>query len=109
MNFETYLMDKFAEDCGCHKDDFQEHFERWLSELDGEDYIEYGNEYGESLTRINKEGVYISVSYWDGDSQKFDSCEEARRCFYSFDEKDKPEMQLVFGWNGDSQLLLTYN
>lgn len=51
MTFLDYLMEQFAKDCGCLKDDFEENFNNWLSELDGEDYIEFGNEYGEYLTK----------------------------------------------------------
>jgi len=49
MQFIDYLMGQFAENCMCVKDDFEESFELWLEDLDGEDYIEYGNEYGEQM------------------------------------------------------------
>lgn len=52
MTFLDYLMEQFAKDCQCVKDDFEEHFDNWLSELDGEDYIQYGNEYGEALETV---------------------------------------------------------
>lgn len=51
MNFEDYLRDIHAEDYSGLNDDMAEDFDDWLSELDGEDYIEYGNEYGKYLTK----------------------------------------------------------
>jgi len=50
MTFEKFLEDKWAEQNPeeTYNDDHQDdRFDDWLAQLDGEEYIEFGNEYGE--------------------------------------------------------------
>lgn len=42
--FEEYLQEKFVEDYHGTKDGFEAAYDRWISGLEGEDYIQYANE-----------------------------------------------------------------
>lgn len=42
--FEEFLREKHAEDYHGFDDEMPDAFETWLGELDGNDFIEYGNE-----------------------------------------------------------------
>jgi len=41
--FEEWLTDWFLRDYHGDKENFESAYDNWLSELDGEDYIKYGN------------------------------------------------------------------
>ena len=49
--FEDYLKERFMEDepeeVGC-KDDFEDNFERWMMNLDAEEWIDYSNKFKRS-------------------------------------------------------------
>ncbi len=48
MTFEDYLQKQFLEECpGTLDDEGPDKYEDWLANLDGEEYINYGNAYGE--------------------------------------------------------------
>lgn len=47
VTFEDYLAEVFMVDYIGTKDQYEDDFSRWLSGLDGEEYIKFGNEYGE--------------------------------------------------------------
>ena len=49
QTFDEFLQEKFFDNYHGVKDDFEEAFDSWLSDLDGEDYINLGNEYGRKL------------------------------------------------------------
>ena len=52
MPFDDYLRDLHANDYHGRDDDMPDEFERWLTNLDLQDVIDYGNEYGEVLEKI---------------------------------------------------------
>jgi len=45
MDFESYLMEKHAEDYHGTDDDMPDAFDAWLMELHADDFIKYGNEF----------------------------------------------------------------
>ncbi len=47
VTFEDYLGEVFMADYIGTKETYEDDFDRWLSQLDGEEYIKLGNEYGE--------------------------------------------------------------
>lgn len=47
MKFETFLQDKFMkEEPQILDDDLPDTFDTWLTALQADDFIKYGNEYG---------------------------------------------------------------
>lgn len=52
--FEDFLRDKHAEEYKGLDDDMEEDFEAWLVNLEGEDYISYGNQALNMSLGINK-------------------------------------------------------
>ncbi len=59
-NFEEYLSEKFMEDFHGSKDQYEAAFDRWLSDLEGGDYVQYANTYGElrELQAIKGKGAH---------------------------------------------------
>jgi len=53
LTFTSFLEEKWFENYHGTKDGYADAFDRWLSELDGEEYIQYADEYAE--TRIIRE------------------------------------------------------
>jgi hypothetical protein len=49
FDFEDYLAEKFMEDFHGTKDQYEDAFDNWLSDRDGDDYINYANEFGVRL------------------------------------------------------------
>jgi hypothetical protein len=45
-NFEDYLQNKHGANYAGLDDDMPDKFDTWLSELDGEEYINFADEYG---------------------------------------------------------------
>ena len=48
--FEEFLSDN----CPCHTNNDPAGFENWLEQLDGEQYMEFGQEYGEKMFEKGK-------------------------------------------------------
>ena len=48
QDFEDYLKERFMEDApeevGC-KDDFEDNFDRWMMNLDAQEWIDYSNKF----------------------------------------------------------------
>ncbi len=53
--FEEYLKEQHAQNYTGTDDDMPDHFDDWLGSLDGEDYINYGNAFGEELSKKGHE------------------------------------------------------
>ena len=49
QTFRDFLGDKFMEDCQCLDDDCEDGFNGWLQQLDTEEWLDLGEEYGKSL------------------------------------------------------------
>lgn len=57
IDFEDWLKDNYEPD-GVLDDDLSDSFDNWLGSLDGEEYIEYADEYGkEMFLRGQKVGI----------------------------------------------------
>ena len=52
QDFEGWLEDKFMEDYTGIKDDCGDAFERYLEQLDGEEWLGLGQEYGDRIYKI---------------------------------------------------------
>lgn len=54
FTFEDYLKETWttspATD-GLYKDQWEDAFDAWLGDLDGNEYVEFGNQYGAELTK----------------------------------------------------------
>ena len=52
ITFEDYLEEQFEKNCsdGILDDEMLEEFDNWLSNLDGEEFIHYGQLYGYACT-----------------------------------------------------------
>lgn len=60
MSYEDYLKDiHFQKHPEVLDDDLNEHFEAWLSGLDGEEWIEYGQGYGDAMYLAGEVGKEI--------------------------------------------------
>lgn len=52
QSFEDFLLDQCPS--GCHTNNSPEGFERWLEQLDGQEYMDFAEEYGQ---KCYEEGV----------------------------------------------------
>ena len=50
-SFEDFMKDEFFRDYSGHKDTFEDDFNGWLENLDGEDYMRYGEKIFKLLTK----------------------------------------------------------
>ena len=58
QTFENFLEDKFSElEIGILDDDLPDAFSAWLENLDGEEYMEFGQQYGEKCWIEAKEEI----------------------------------------------------
>ena len=58
--FSNYLQDMFMESSdsdGIIKDDIPDTFDSWLSDLDGQEYVDYAEDYGKEIYKDLKEKV----------------------------------------------------
>ena len=53
LSFEEYLLDQ----CDTHTNNSPEGFERWLENLDGEEYMKYADEYGLLLHQLGRNEI----------------------------------------------------
>lgn len=53
--FEDFLKDIHAQNYVGSDDDMPDDFDGWLSSLDGEDYINYGDRFGRMLLKLLKD------------------------------------------------------
>jgi hypothetical protein len=72
--FEEFLNDK----CECHTNNSPEGFERWLEQLDGDEYMVYADEYGkECWNEAKKEITEASkVNKYSGEIPQFKGTQE---------------------------------
>ncbi len=57
QSFEGFLSDK----CDTHTNNDPEGFERWLEQLDGEEYMSYAQDYGAMCYQEGKDEMYGSM------------------------------------------------
>jgi len=58
QTFEDFLEDKHGENYQGIDDDMSDNFDRWLCDLDVQDLLDYGEEYGERMfSRGCKEAI----------------------------------------------------
>ena len=50
--FEDFLKETYAHNYTGTDDDMPDAFDSWLSELEGEEWLDFGNRYGAELTKI---------------------------------------------------------
>ena len=50
-DFESFLVDRHAEQYTGLDDEMPDDYERWLSELDANDFLHYGQLWGESILK----------------------------------------------------------
>jgi len=53
QTFEEYLLDQ----CDTHTNNSPEGFERWLENLDGEEYMKYADMYGQLLHQLGRNEI----------------------------------------------------
>lgn len=58
--FESYLQEQFMLDYHGDKDHFENAFDRWLSELDGNDLIQYAEEIVKELNEKLRNAIRLS-------------------------------------------------
>ena len=65
-NFEEFLKDKFAENYRGLDDNMPDSFDNWLSNLDGEEYMRFGDEYGQFIKMYIESNIKIIFDEQEG-------------------------------------------
>lgn len=66
--FEEFMQWEHAHDYSGTDDDMPDAFDNWLCELDGEEYMEYAQEYGEYIKSTVRDTITKEIQTWARES-----------------------------------------